>query len=113
MEKNKAPSQWQKGMSGNPQGKPKGAKNKTTLIKQALEGQLVEQLAEDASDILAKAIHMAKQGDAQMIKLVLDKLLPNAKGDGIQIDKGSGGINIIVSGIEKPTINAERINEDE
>lgn len=106
--------QFVKGKSGNPNGKPKGSKNKLTLVKQAIEQELVEQLADDARSILAKAIKLAKGGDTMMIKLVLDKLMPNAReGSGVTLDKAGGGINIIISGIEKPTINAERVDKEE
>jgi hypothetical protein len=105
--------QFLKGQSGNPAGRPKGSKNKTTMIKQALEGQLVDQLAVDAGDILAKAINLAKQGDGAMIKLVLDKLLPNARdGSGIDLTK-TGGVNIIIKSMDKPTISAERVDDTE
>lgn len=68
-----------KGQSGNPNGRPKGSKNKITLMKLALEGELRAQLKPHMADILTQAITKAMQGDPQMIKLLLDKTLPTTK----------------------------------
>lgn len=68
-----------KGVSGNPAGRPKGSKNKITLMKLALEGELRAQLSPHMADILTQAIQKAKQGDPAMIKLLLDKTVPTTK----------------------------------
>jgi DNA-binding NarL/FixJ family response regulator len=60
-----------KGQSGNPAGRPAGSKHKST--------ELLEMLRSDAPAIVLKALSMARDGDPEMIKLVLNKLLPNAK----------------------------------
>lgn len=72
-------TKFQKGVSGNPNGRPKGSKNKITLMKLALEGELRAQLKPHMADILTQAIAKAMQGDPQMIKLLLDKTLPTTK----------------------------------
>jgi hypothetical protein len=68
-----------KGVSGNPMGRPKGSKNKITLMKLALEGELRAQMKPHMAEILAAAIQKAKDGDPAMIKLLLDKTLPTTK----------------------------------
>ena len=72
-------SRFVKGQSGNPLGRPKGSKNKITLMKLALEGELRTQLKPHMTDILSMAINMAKNGDSSMIKLLLDKTVPTTK----------------------------------
>lgn len=72
---------WKPGQSGNPAGRPVGAKNKLTLIRQALEGELRIQLGPHMADILLVAINKAKEGNDSMIKLLVDKCLPTTKGD--------------------------------
>lgn len=72
-------SKFVKGKSGNPAGRPKGSKNRVSILKVALELDLREKLKHDAQDILQKAIDLAKSGDTQMIKLLIDKMIPTSK----------------------------------
>ncbi len=67
--------QFKKGVSGNPLGRPKGSKNKITLLKQSMELQLREEAAPDMSAVLAKAVELALEGDKTMIKLLLEQHL--------------------------------------
>ena len=56
------------GKSGNPSGKPKGTRNKTTLaIERLLDGE--------ANAITRKAIEMAKAGDGTAMRLVMERLI--------------------------------------
>lgn len=75
----KPSTKFPKGQSGNPAGRPKGSKNKITLMKLALEGELRAQLKPHMADILLMAIEMAKKGDTGMIKLLIDKTVPTTK----------------------------------
>src|SRR3954470_17862181 len=54
--------------AGNP-GRPRGSKNRTTAIAQAL-------LVDEEIDLVRKGIELAKAGDVQMLKFLLDRLLP-------------------------------------
>ena len=63
---------FEKGQSGNPAGRPKGVRNKTTLAVEAL-------LDGEAEAITRKAIEKAKDGDMTAIRLCLDRLAPPAK----------------------------------
>ena len=59
--------QFQKGQSGNPAGRPRGSRNKTTvLLQNLLEGE--------AEAIARKAIEMAKAGDIAAIRVCMDRL---------------------------------------
>jgi hypothetical protein len=60
---------WPKGHSGNPAGRPRQSRNKSTLLMEAL-------LEGDAEQLTAKAIEMAKAGDILAMRLCLDRLLP-------------------------------------
>ena len=75
----KKSNRFVKGVSGNPLGRPKGSKNKITLMKLALEGELRTQLKHDAQEILQVAIQKAKDGDTAMLKLLVDKMIPTSK----------------------------------
>src|SRR3984957_18171636 len=63
---------FQIGQSGNPSGRPRGARNKRTLtLESIMEG--------DSEVITRKAIEMAKGGHMAAIRLVVDRLAPAGK----------------------------------
>jgi hypothetical protein len=64
-----AGGRFQPGQSGNPAGKPKGARNRTTVAMEAL-------LDGEAEAITRKAIDLAKTGDMAAIRLCFDRLYP-------------------------------------
>ena len=67
------------GQSGNPAGKAKGTRNKTTLaIEALLEGEAVE--------LTRKAIEMAKAGDGPALRMCLDRLAPPRKDAPVSFD---------------------------
>ena len=60
------------GQSGNPNGRPKGSRHKTTLaIEKLLDGE--------GEEITRKAIEKAKEGDMAAIRICLDRLAPPRK----------------------------------
>ena len=67
------------GQSGNPAGKPKGARNKTTLAIEAL-------LEGEADALTRKAIEMAKDGDGPALRMCLDRLAPPRKDSPVCFD---------------------------
>jgi hypothetical protein len=68
-----------KGTSGNPKGKPRGVRHAATQISYALmEGNLEE--------VLATVIERAKSGDIAACRMIVDKVLPNAKDRPIALD---------------------------
>ena len=69
---------FKKGQSGNPSGKPKGARNKTSLMCEKL-------MAGDAEDVAMAVIDQAKNGDMQAAKLILDRLVPARKGRPVRV----------------------------
>lgn len=66
--------QFQKGESGNPAGRPRGARNRTTRLMQSL-------LAESAESIGRKVIGLAEEGDIAAIRVCVDRLAPALKDD--------------------------------
>jgi Family of unknown function (DUF5681) len=65
-------SKFKAGQSGNPNGRPKGALNKTTLATQAL-------LDEEAEALTRKAVELAKTGNPMALRLCLERVLPPRK----------------------------------
>jgi Family of unknown function (DUF5681) len=71
--------QFQKGQSGNPAGRPRGSRNKTTVLLQSL-------LEGEAEAIARKAIEMAKNGDITAIKVCMDRLASVRRKDPIAFE---------------------------
>jgi hypothetical protein len=69
-QKQKGP--WKKGQSGNPAGRPKGARHKSTMAALAL-------LEGEAQALTRKAIEEAMGGNMVALKLCLERLVPPAK----------------------------------
>lgn len=71
---------WLPGQSGNPAGRPRGAKNKKTVI--------VEEFEKDGSAIARVVIDAALAGDMQAANLVLQRLSPplRARSEKVQFE---------------------------
>jgi uncharacterized protein DUF5681 len=70
---------FEKGESGNPAGRPHGARNRATLLMQNL-------LAEEAEAIGRKAVEMAKGGDLAAIRLCMARLAPARKDEPVAFE---------------------------
>jgi hypothetical protein len=68
-ERKQGGAKFKPGQSGNPAGKPKGARHKVTLAIEAL-------LEGEADALTRKAIELAKAGDMQALRLCMDRLAP-------------------------------------
>jgi hypothetical protein len=68
---------WCPGHSGNPRGRPRGARAKATLAVEAiLQGEL--------KGLARKAIELALAGDTTALRLCLERLMPPARGRHVQ-----------------------------
>jgi hypothetical protein len=70
---------FQPGQSGNPAGRPRGARNKTTILFEEL-------FAEDAEAVIRKIIEQAKAGNSGLLLRLAALLLPKRNGAPVQID---------------------------
>lgn len=71
---------WQPGQSGNPAGRPKGRKSQITQLKQELEIAVRDNLDPKAiRGILQAMADKAMEGNVGAAKLILDKVLSNAR----------------------------------
>jgi F0F1-type ATP synthase gamma subunit len=82
---------FQKGESGNPAGRPRGALNRATVLAQTL-------LSERAESIAAKVIELAEQGDRAAIRVCMQRLVPVIKDQPIAVE---------LPPIEKPADSVE------
>lgn len=91
------------GVSGNPNGRPKGRKNVITALKQDLEIALREGLTvDDVQAVVKSMLAEALNGNVGAGKLILDKVMSNAK-EGEEEKETGGGLKII---IENATLEA-------
>lgn len=64
-------AKFKKGTSGNPAGKPPGAKDKRTELRALLQPH--------AAALLGKAVELALSGDSTALRLCLDRITPTLK----------------------------------
>jgi Family of unknown function (DUF5681) len=70
---------FRSGQSGNPQGKPRGVRNRAT--------QLLDSMAEsDAADVLHVVIERAKHGDMAAAAMLMARVWPPRKGRAVAFD---------------------------
>jgi Family of unknown function (DUF5681) len=82
---------FEKGQSGNPAGRPRGALNRATVLAQNL-------LSERAESIAGKVIELAVQGDKTAIRVCMERLVPVIKHQPIAVE---------LPPIEKPADSVE------
>jgi hypothetical protein len=70
---------FRKGRSGNPSGRPEGARHKSTLAIEAL-------LEGEAEAIGRKCIELAKEGDAVALRLAMERIAPVRRGRPVKFD---------------------------
>ena len=83
--------QFQKGQSGNPSGRPRGALNRATVLAQELLSARVEGIA-------GKLIELAEGGDMRAIRVCMERLVPVIKHQPIAVE---------LPPIEKPADSVE------
>jgi Family of unknown function (DUF5681) len=75
----KQDTRFKPGQSGNPAGKPKGARNKITRAIEAL-------LDGEGEALTRKAIELAKEGDIAALRLCIDRLVPPRRDRPVSFD---------------------------
>lgn len=106
--KPKAKGKFSPGKSGNPKGRPPGARNKATVMAERL-------LDGETEAITNVCIKKAKDGDMVVIRLCMERLLPPRKGRPVcvKLPQLSGAMNIVeahaavISEVSKGTITLE------
>lgn len=83
---------WKPGQSGNPAGRPLGAKNKHTLLKEAVKMQAEEMVLRKFKQIVDVTIEKAQEGDSTCLKILWDRFVPNVEKE--EKSKGAGKVVI-------------------
>ena len=101
-ERKRSPAVFKPGQSGNPAGKPKGARNHATrALLQLMEGE--------AEEITRAMVDAAKGGDMAAARFILDKLVPAAKEPPVSLElpnidtasDAAGAQNVILQAVAK------------
>ena len=91
-------AKFKKGESGNPKGRKQGSRNKATQAA-------LELLEGDLEAVTQKCIDKAKDGDLMAVKLILDKIIPNARERRLSVKlpkvEGAGDLPAMVATILK------------
>ena len=72
-------TRFEKGISGNPNGRPKGSRNRSTLAAEAL-------LDGEAEALTRMVIELALKGDLGAVRLCLERLIPARRSRVIRFD---------------------------
>jgi len=75
------PQLFKQGQSGNPSGRPVGARNRATLAMESL-------LDGEAEAITSKAIELAKKGDGPALRLCMERIMPARRDRPTRSSKG-------------------------
>jgi hypothetical protein len=98
-ERKAPPKAWKPGQSGNPKGKPAGARNKATLAVLAL-------METGAKEITEAVITAAKAGDLTAARMILDRLAPPAKERPVSVELPDTGTVEGVSAAQQTILKA-------
>ena len=73
---------FRSGVSGNPFGRPRGARNRSTCLAEAM-------LDEEAVALMRQAINLAKAGDPMALRLCIERLVPKRTERSIEFEMPS------------------------
>ena len=96
---------------GIPAGRPKGAKNKTTLVKEATKGHWDELMMTDAKRVFQAVVEKALDGDTSCMKMILDRAVPVTKAVDIDAITSAGNKGITIH-IEKLVADTGRAGDE-
>ena len=94
------------GKSGNPDGRPKGSKNKITIMKIAAESSVREDNFDKMLEVCSQIIQAALDGDKQARKLVWESMMTKGVSDEAAKSGGKPQINLNFTS-EAPTLTVE------
>ena len=101
------------GQSGNARGRPKGSKNRVTLLKLMAEEAVREGGTKDMLKVAQLIIEQALEGDARSQKLVWEAIM--SKGTADDKSQGKEKVEITITGAAPPEVKdvGEIIDQEE
>lgn len=104
---------WKKGVSGNPLGRPKGGKNKATLVQEAIKQESEHLLIKHLPAVVEEVIRQAKEGNMQAAKMLLDRAIPVKRA--VEISNKDGkefGVKIVIENLVTHQTKEEEDEEE-
>ena len=99
-EKNLTSPRWEPGQSGNPNGRPKGSKNKLTILREAVLANAENIVLENWEDLVKCTVALAKAGDPTALKILWDRVIPAKRAIEEKSKEDKLNITINVNGME-------------
>lgn len=94
-------------------GRPPGAKNKSTLLKEALAGDFDDMLQSKAKAIFNVVADQALEGCRQSQKMILDRVVPTVHATSDEDkNKFSGGVHITIGHLGTPNATVDIADGD-
>lgn len=106
------PGGWKKGISGNPQGKKPGTKNKLTLYREAVLMKQEKKMLQEFPEIIGVLMQKAKDGDMTAMKLYLERVMAAKRVAEENEEKGNQQINIVIQGAKASKIMGKTIEAE-
>jgi hypothetical protein len=111
-DKETIPMTFRKGESGNPLGRPRGARNKLALLAESL-------LEGDAAALVSKLIEVAKSGNVGALRLCIDRICPPQRDRTVAIElppmttaaDAVAGMGVILQAIGEGDLGAREAGE--
>ena len=91
-------------------GRPKGTKNKLTLLREAVLAKAEEMVLSDWEEVVDTTLTLAKQGDTQCLKILWDRVIPSKRAidENANTDKKLS-VSINISGLTVQSVMGEPI----
>ena len=104
--------QWKKGHSGNPKGRPKGGKNRLTLLREAVKHNAETLVLEEFEKVVKATLDLAKEGDSTALKIVWDRIMPSKRAIEEKTDGKDDKLNISITieGMEVKSVGGEPLD---
>lgn len=103
---------WVKGAKNAGMGRPAGAKNKATLVQEAIKQEAEDLLIKYLPQVVQEVINQASKGNMQAAKMLLDRAIPVKRAVEISGKDGKDfGVRIIIDNVIN-TIESQQEAED-
>ena len=103
---------WTKGQSGNPAGKPKGTKNKLTLLREAQMEKQEKKLLKKYPELMETVMTQAVEGCRQSHKMMMELFEKNKRADEEKGEGADKSININIMGAKASKVSGSTIEAE-